>query len=87
MTSIGLMILASGFLLMTVASIPEISRRTRGMFHGWFHGRSRRTDHSTGRGTPLSWFADLESRVEEHLRLDCGSIVIGLRCHSSRGED
>ena len=36
MTSAGLLILASGFLLMTVASIPEVSRRMQGMFYGWF---------------------------------------------------
>ena len=35
MTSTGLLILASGFLLMTVASVPEVSRRMRGMFYGW----------------------------------------------------
>ena len=36
MTSTGLLILASGFLLMTVASVPEVRRRVRGMFYGWF---------------------------------------------------
>ena len=36
MTSTGLLILAAGFLLMTVASVPEASRRIRGLFYGWF---------------------------------------------------
>ena len=36
MTSAGLLILASGFLLMAAASVPEVSRRMRGMFYGWF---------------------------------------------------
>ena len=36
MTSAGLLILASGFLLMAVAGIPGATRRVRGMFHGWF---------------------------------------------------
>ena len=36
MISTGLLVLASGFLLMTVASVPEVRRRMRGMFHGWF---------------------------------------------------
>ena len=36
MISTGLLVLASGFLLMTVAGVPEVSRRMRGMFHGWF---------------------------------------------------
>ena len=36
MTSTGLLILASGFLLMILASTPEVSRRVRGMFYGWF---------------------------------------------------
>ena len=36
MTSTGLLILASGFLLMILASTPEVSRRMRGMFYGWF---------------------------------------------------
>ena len=35
MMSTGLLILASGFLLMTVAGIPEVNRRIRGMFYGW----------------------------------------------------
>ena len=35
MTSAGLLILASGFLLMAVAGVPEITRRMRGMFYGW----------------------------------------------------
>ena len=36
MTSTGLLILASGFLLMALATVPEVSRRMRGMFYGWF---------------------------------------------------
>ena len=36
MTSAGLLILASGFLLMAIASVPELNRRIRGMFYGWF---------------------------------------------------
>ena len=36
MTSAGLLILASGFLLMALASVPEVNRRVRGMFYGWF---------------------------------------------------
>ena len=36
MTSTGLLILASGFLLMAVGSLPEVSRRMRGTFYGWF---------------------------------------------------
>jgi MFS family permease len=36
MTSIGLLILVSGFVLMAIASIPEVGRRARGMFPGWF---------------------------------------------------
>ena len=36
MTSTGLLILASGFLLMAIGSVPEISRRMRGLFYGWF---------------------------------------------------
>ena len=36
MTSTGLLILASGFVLMAVASVPEVNRRMRGMFYGWF---------------------------------------------------
>ena len=36
MTSAGLLILASGFLLMAVAGVPEVARRARGMFHGWY---------------------------------------------------
>ena len=35
MTSTGLLILASGFLLMAVGSLPEVSRRLRGTFYGW----------------------------------------------------
>ena len=31
----GLLILASGFFLVTVASIPPISHRIRGLFYGW----------------------------------------------------
>ena len=36
MTSTGLLILASGFLLMALGGIPEVVLRARGMFHGWF---------------------------------------------------
>ena len=36
MTSAGLLILASGFLLMAVAGAPEVTGRMRGMFYGWF---------------------------------------------------
>ena len=36
MTFTGLLILAFGFFLMTLASIPEVSRRTRGSFYGWW---------------------------------------------------
>ena len=36
MISTGLLILASGFLLMAVASVPEVGRRMQGMFRGWF---------------------------------------------------
>jgi sugar phosphate permease len=36
MTSTGLLILASGLLLMAIAGVPEVARRARGMFHGWF---------------------------------------------------
>ena len=35
MTITGLLILASGICLMAIGSIPEITRRTRGMFRGW----------------------------------------------------
>ena len=35
MTFTGLLILASGICLMAIGSIPEISRRARGMFRGW----------------------------------------------------
>ena len=31
----GLLILSSGLFLMTVASIPPISQRVRGLFYGW----------------------------------------------------
>ena len=36
MTFTGLFILASGVFLMALGSVPEVSRRTRGMFYGWF---------------------------------------------------
>ena len=36
MTSTGLLILASGFFIMAVASVPEVNRRMRGMCYGWF---------------------------------------------------
>ena len=36
MTFTGLLILASGVLLMTIAGTPEVTRRMRGMFYGWF---------------------------------------------------
>ena len=36
MTFAGLLILVSGIGLMAIGSVPEISRRMRGMFHGWF---------------------------------------------------
>ena len=36
MTSAGLLILASGIALMAIAGVPEVARRMRGMFHGWF---------------------------------------------------
>ena len=35
MTLTGLLILGSGFLLMAVASAPEITRRLRGVYYGW----------------------------------------------------
>ena len=35
MTLTGLLILSSGFLLMTVAGIPEVNRRIQGLFYGW----------------------------------------------------
>ena len=35
MTFAGLLILASGICLMTLAGVPEASRRLRGMFYGW----------------------------------------------------
>ena len=36
MTFAGLLVLASGLFLMTFASVPEVARRARGMFRGWF---------------------------------------------------
>ena len=36
MTSTGLLILASGLFLMALGSVPEVNRRIRGMFPGWF---------------------------------------------------
>ena len=36
MTSTGLLILASGFVLMVLAGVPEVNRRIPGMFPGWF---------------------------------------------------
>ena len=36
MTSTGLLILASGFVLMALGGVPEVTRRMRGMFYGWF---------------------------------------------------
>lgn len=36
MTSAGLLVLASGLLLMALVGVPEVNRRLRGMFHGWF---------------------------------------------------
>ena len=36
MTSTGLLILASGFVLMALGGAPEVARRMRGMFYGWF---------------------------------------------------
>ena len=36
MTSAGLLILASGFLLMAIAGVPELKSRMRGVFYGWF---------------------------------------------------
>ena len=36
MTFTGLLILASGLFLMALGGVPEVARRTRGMFHGWF---------------------------------------------------
>ena len=36
MTSTGLLLLASGFVLMAIAGVPEVNRRIRGMFPGWF---------------------------------------------------
>ena len=35
MASTGLLILASGVLLMTIVGTPEVARRIRGMFYGW----------------------------------------------------
>ena len=35
MTFTGLLILGSGVFLMALGSLPEVSRRTRGMFYGW----------------------------------------------------
>ena len=35
MSLTGLLILASGFLLMAAASTPEITRRLRGVYYGW----------------------------------------------------
>ncbi len=35
MTLTGLLILSSGFLLITAAGIPEFNRRVRGLFYGW----------------------------------------------------
>ena len=35
MTFTGLLILGSGVFLMTLGSVPEVSRRVRGMFYGW----------------------------------------------------
>ena len=31
----GLLILSSGFVLLTLAGVPEFSRRIRGLFYGW----------------------------------------------------
>ena len=59
MTSIGLMILASGCLLMTVASIPEIGRRARGMFYGWFMAGSRCAGHGPGHCARLPGIAGI----------------------------
>ena len=36
MTFTGLLILGSGLFLMTLGGVPEVARRMRGMFHGWF---------------------------------------------------
>ena len=36
MTSPGLLILTFGFFLIILAGIPEVSRRTRGLFYGWW---------------------------------------------------
>ena len=36
MTSAGLLILASGFLLVTIVGVPEVANRIRGLFYGWF---------------------------------------------------
>ena len=36
MTFTGLLILVSGVLLMAIAGTPEVTRRMRGMFYGWF---------------------------------------------------
>ena len=36
MTFTGLLILGSGLFLMALGGIPEVARRARGMFHGWF---------------------------------------------------
>lgn len=36
MTSVALLILASGFVLMALVGAPEVTRRMRGMFYGWF---------------------------------------------------
>jgi MFS family permease len=36
MTFAGLLILASGFLIMALASISAVSRRVRRLFYGWF---------------------------------------------------
>ena len=35
MTAAGLLVLASGFMLMAIAGVPEAARRVRGIFYGW----------------------------------------------------
>ena len=36
MTTAGLLIMASGLILLTVSSIPTINRRMQGLFYGWW---------------------------------------------------
>ena len=78
MASTGLLILASGVLLMTIVGTPEVARRIRGMFYGWVLAGLGALGHGHGYSARLQRSPCLESGVEERFRLDPRPNVLGL---------